>query len=594
MMRALGVRARFVIVLVAFAAAAIAMVTLLCGLEADRTMARFGRADLAMTARQTAAVAGALYRRDGGWSDATVRDLEQLAAIEGHSLVLRDATGRTLPGSVRQQAPERSVAPVVVDGRAVGAISLAHVEGGFLRLASPESHRQPALSAEVDARMESAEMIIVAVGVAVALVLALLLGLTLVLPLRRVSHMAASLEAGDLDGVLECDDCGSKEHRQLASTLKGAAMALKREEALRRESVSAVAHELRTPLVGLRGRIEASQDGIMRDVPAALDAMHSDVLRLVRLIEDVEQLAQAQQPGMLIARVPVDLAEIANVRASALSPHFAAAGIALERRLSPVGVNGDPDRLGQIVDNLLSNALRYTDRSGTVLVRVRREGRDAVLEVTDTGIGIAEQDLPRIFDRFWRGDMSRSRATGGSGIGLALAQELVHGHDGEIAVRSTLGAGTTFRVTLAATRSLIREPGPGHLSLTHYPTPAGRPLVVASFDPQDSARDVSSVVGALRQCIATGQRVLIVQIDDWPQVWSADAIDALARIEGEARARGGAVVLLAESLDVRTRLLLAGAHHTIPVVASVEQAVETLADLGLLSPVDDAAAASAA
>jgi Histidine kinase-, DNA gyrase B-, and HSP90-like ATPase len=228
-------------------------------------------------------------------------------------------------------------------------------------------------------------------------------------------------------------------------------------------------------------------------------------------------------------------------------------------------------------------------------VRVYSDERDAVLEVEDTGIGIAEEDLPRIFDRFWRGDMSRSRANGGSGIGLALVQELVHGHDGEIAVRSKLGAGTTFRVTLpAAARSLNPERRLRYPSLTHYSTPAGRPLVVASIDPKDCGRDVGSVVQALRHGIATGQRVLVVQTDDWPDVWSDAAIDALARIEGEARARGGTVVLLAESLDARTRLLLAGAHHTIPVVASVAETVETLADLGLMSPIDNAPAGRAA
>jgi two-component system sensor histidine kinase BaeS len=119
----------------------------------------------------------------------------------------------------------------------------------------------------------------------------------------------------------------------------------------------------------------------------------------------------------------------------------------------PVAVHADASRLEQIVDNLLSNALRYTDAGGAVRLRVGRRGAHALLEVSDTGIGIAPDELPRVFDRFWRSDRSRSRATGGAGIGLAVVRELVDAHGGDVEVESAPGRGTLFRVTLPALRS---------------------------------------------------------------------------------------------------------------------------------------------
>jgi signal transduction histidine kinase len=462
---------------------------------------------------------------------------------------------------------------------------MSHLHGGLLRLQTPGAHGQRALSSELHDRLSRVYAIAGAVIASVAFIVALLLAAALARPVRALTEMANKLEAGDIDGVIACEVNGSPEHHQLGSTLSRAAHALKREDAVRREIVSAVAHELRTPLVGIRGRIEAAQDGLITDLPKALDAMHADVLRLVRLIEDVERLTQAQQPGLLIARAQVDLADVAAARVAALEQHFTRAGIALDCDLAPVCVNGDPERLGQIIDNLLSNALRYTDAGGSVSVRVRREHRQAALEVEDTGIGIAKEDLDRIFDRFWRGDKSRSRATGGSGIGLALVQELVRGHDGEIEVSSRVGEGTVFRVTLPVATSVDDEPVLRLRSLTHYVTPSDGPLVVTTIDRQTWDGTVGCVEEALRRRIRMGEPVIVLDVDEWPEASESDAIDALTRVHGEARARGGALVVLAESSEVLTRLASAGAHQTIPVVASVDQLVEELTELGLLSSV---------
>jgi two-component system sensor histidine kinase BaeS len=254
--------------------------------------------------------------------------------------------------------------------------------------------------------------------------------------------------AGDLDARV--DETGDDEIRAVARALNRLAETLKYEEGLRKASVADLAHELRTPVMGLLGRIEAAQDGVFQDEAKNLAAMHDEVTRLTYLLDDLSALADAEHPGVLLNVEPVDLAEVAAGQMSAFADRFADKGIALRSHLQPAVVDGDPQRLGQIVVNLLSNALRYTNAGGHVDLVVRRTGSEAVLEVADTGIGIAADDLPQVFSRFWRGERSRSRATGGAGIGLSIVQALVHAHGGRITVESAVGVGSVFRVAIPA------------------------------------------------------------------------------------------------------------------------------------------------
>jgi two-component system sensor histidine kinase BaeS len=200
--------------------------------------------------------------------------------------------------------------------------------------------------------------------------------------------------------------------------------------------------------MGLLARIEAAQDGVLDDEAANLAAMHDEALRLNRLYDDLSTLAEAERPGMLLTLHPIDLAAVAAAQVQAIAARFQDKGIELREELRAATVAGDHDRLNQVVANLLANALRYTDAGGTVSVVVRPDGRDAVLEVSDTGIGIPADDVPKVFTRFWRGEHSRSRATGGAGIGLSIVQELVRAHGGRVEVESAAGEGSTFRVRI--------------------------------------------------------------------------------------------------------------------------------------------------
>jgi two-component system sensor histidine kinase BaeS len=176
--------------------------------------------------------------------------------------------------------------------------------------------------------------------------------------------------------------------------------------------------------------------------------MHAETLRLARLIEDVGHLAEAEQPGLMMRKTLIDLSAVARARAEGYAGFFRNSDVRFVADLESALVYADAGRLEQVIDNLLANALRYTNEGGTVTLRLRPQEATAVLEVIDTGIGIPPEDLPHVFERFWRADKSRSRATGGAGIGLAVVRELVQAHEGHIQVASTVGKGTTFRVTL--------------------------------------------------------------------------------------------------------------------------------------------------
>jgi two-component system, OmpR family, sensor histidine kinase BaeS len=231
-----------------------------------------------------------------------------------------------------------------------------------------------------------------------------------------------------------------------------------------------VTHELRGALVGVFARVEALREGIVDDEPAVLRALDGDVRRLHRLVDDVDRLAEAQRPGLLVSKRPIELDEIVTACVARYADRCAVRSIALRERVARARVEGDPERLAQVVDNLLSNALRYTGAGGRIGVTLATRGDDAVIEVSDTGIGIAPEHLGRIFDRFWRGPEARAVAAGGSGVGLAVVADLVRAHDGRVDVTSRPGRGTTFSVVLPSSER-PPVPTPAHASA---PAPAHR------------------------------------------------------------------------------------------------------------------------
>ena len=296
-----------------------------------------------------------------------------------------------------------------------------------------------------------------------ALLAAALVAATLVRPLRRLTETTERMSRGDLSARARVG--GGSELAQLADAFNHLASTLAREDELRRAAAADIAHELRTPVAGIVSRIEAAQDGVMADERANLEAMHAEALRLAALIDDVGKLAEAERPDLLLSRAPLDLADTC-----AGAPRCTRASS--PRRASPSRPTSSRRRCTATpAGSSRSSTTSSRTRCATPTRAARssctsRASAACIVEVRDTGIGISPEDLPHVFDRFWRSDRSRSRATGGSGIGLAVVRELVRAHQGRVELHSEIGGGTTARVVLprasrcSARRCAPRPPGP--------------------------------------------------------------------------------------------------------------------------------------
>jgi signal transduction histidine kinase len=233
-------------------------------------------------------------------------------------------------------------------------------------------------------------------------------------------------------------------------------------ERMKDEFSALVSHELRTPLTSIIGYLELLRDDVESngDDPAArqraqfLTVVDRNARRLLRLVGDLLFVAQVEAGKLSLEESDVDLEAVARESVEAAAPRARDRGVELTLEAEPVPVvRGDRDRLGQALDNLVSNAIKFTPEGGRVVVRLTREADEAVLEVSDTGIGISEADMRQLFQRFFRTQRATSAAIPGVGLGLTIAQAIVHGHEGRISVQSLDGEGTTFRIELPLHRT---------------------------------------------------------------------------------------------------------------------------------------------
>lgn len=242
---------------------------------------------------------------------------------------------------------------------------------------------------------------------------------------------------------------------EMAEQLEGAEQKQRELDRLRRDLIAWVGHDLQTPLASIRVIVEALADGVVEDsatVERYLRMARRDVQSLSLLIDDLFDMAQFDAGGLQLERHPNSISDLVSDTIEAFSALAADRGVALGGDVAPgvAPVHIDAQQIGRVLANLVSNALRHTLAGGTVEVRARPAGTGVLVEVRDTGEGIRADDLPHVFERFYRGEKSRSRATGGSGLGLAIAKAIVEAHGGQIGVESTPGEGARFFFTLPA------------------------------------------------------------------------------------------------------------------------------------------------
>jgi two-component system OmpR family sensor kinase/two-component system sensor histidine kinase BaeS len=291
---------------------------------------------------------------------------------------------------------------------------------------------------------------------AVLLALAAFFSRRLSAPLRRLTEAARRLAAGDWNARVAGG--GVRELHDLADAFNSMAASLARADQQRRQLTADVAHELRTPLSVMRGRLEGIQDGIYPATAEQMDLLLDEVALLERLIEDLRLLALADAGQLPLYPEPLDAAHLLHDAARALAPQAESQQVALDVQVAPdlPEVAADPQRIAQVLSNLVGNAVRHTPAGGQVTLHAWAAHPPGlvpalVIAVADTGSGIAPADLPHIFDRFWRADRARTRSSGGAGLGLAIARRIVEAHGGQIGAQSQPGHGTTVTFTLPLT-----------------------------------------------------------------------------------------------------------------------------------------------
>ena len=427
---------RLALAFLGVALAAVALIAVLAAVFSAADVSSLAGRQRNELAGAFAVAAGSAWEQHQSWAGADLGPVKDLAVHTGVQLRVRDTGGRTVTstsGFAATPGPVTS-APVLVHGQREGSVLVSLTASGL---------------GGADAILRTALLRAIAGTAGLAALLALAAGLgvsrRITRPVTRLISVTRAMASGDRSaraGEIK----GPGELRELAVAFDHMADTLDYQDKIRRDMVASVAHELRTPVAVLQAGHEALLDGVIEQGPEELGSLRDEVLRLARMVDDLQTMAAADAAVLQLTQERRDLADIAESAASSLARRFETAEVTLERELGPAPVVADQRWMHQVVTNLLGNALKFTPAGGTVTISTRREGPNAVLEVADTGVGIPADDLPRIFERFWRGRAAAQ--TSGSGIGLAIAAELARAHGGTLTAASQPGEGTRLTLTL--------------------------------------------------------------------------------------------------------------------------------------------------
>jgi signal transduction histidine kinase len=311
----------------------------------------------------------------------------------------------------------------------------------------------PALVADVYRAFTQGVMEVLGVAAGAAMLTALLISLftarRIVTPIRAMTTASQRIAAGDYGQRVPVP--GDDELATLAQSFNRMAETLDQTERRRLELIGDVAHELRTPLAAIRSSMEGLIDGVLPAKTETYASIEREAARLQRLVRDLEELSRAEAGQITLERQRVALGELLQIAMQRLQGQYEDKQVGLE--LAPTDpdlfVRVDVNRILQVLTNLLGNALQHTPAGGQVTLRARQDANNAVVSVVDTGVGIGPEQIHYVFERFYRVDKSRSRAGGGSGIGLTISKHLVEAHGGRIwAASDGLGRGSTFAFTL--------------------------------------------------------------------------------------------------------------------------------------------------
>ncbi|WP_455138958.1 ATP-binding protein [Thermophilibacter sp.] len=431
----------------------------------------YTRQNMQDIADSTAASISAAYAQRGELDEEVAAAAESASALSADIVVqvtaadgtvLYDDTWATAPSS-SGRAPARvpAVAPTSED--ALVSASITAPDGEVVGTVSMWALGSEALLTKSDSAFRSNSYGAVATAAAIAALIACVIGYFvsrgIARPIQRITSTARQIRNGDLTARSQVT--GPDEVGQLGETFDDMATTIERDLKLEHRLTGDVAHELRTPLMAMQATVEAMQDGVLPADDEHLEVVAGEVRRLSRLIDAMLKLSRLENGTTELKVERTDLVYLVRNLVTSQHQLFHERGLHLrfvdDTPHGELSADVDPDLLREAIVNLMSNAMRYTNADGWVKVSLRQDHSDALIAVQDTGIGIAKEDIPQTFARFWRSDVSRERESGGLGVGLAITKEIVDRHNGTILVESELGRGTTFTLRIPLRRGRERS-----------------------------------------------------------------------------------------------------------------------------------------
>ncbi len=446
-----------------FAATALICVLLIglfSNIQLEKHFKEYVRQNQEKKNREIVGLIGSKLQRDGTWDVQSVQDVGIYAMEQGLIIQVKDAAGKTIwdaytynNGMCQQMMQDMSHNMMRQDPRWQGEItqeSFPLTKGSETIGTVDISYYGPVYFNEIDIHfVRTLNMIFISVGffsLLLALAFGVILSQRISMPITRVIRTAQSIANGTY-GDRSHETSSTREISDLTETVNNLAETLENQEILRKRLTGDVAHELRTPLATLQSHVEAMIDGVWEPTTERLSSCHEEITRITRLVSDLEKLAHYESENLILNKTEFKAQEFLTRLMQSFETAFSQKNIHLVMDCDDSTFFADRDKASQVFINLVSNALKFTPAEGTISIVVRGTPLETRVVVSDSGLGIAPQDLPHIFERFYRADISRNRTTGGAGIGLTLVKTIVEAHKGTITVISTVNEGTAFTLT---------------------------------------------------------------------------------------------------------------------------------------------------
>lgn len=434
----------------------ILLISVLANIFLEKQFQAYVRKNMVEKNKQIVALLGQQYAA-GNWSQDNITEIGMHALEQGMIVKLQTVDGRTIWDATIHN---NGLCQQMITHMAQNMVSrYPNWKGGYVETRYPVhkdfrtvgvveiGYYGPYYFNDTDlAFINTLNQLLIAVTV-LALMLALILGWVMAKrlshPLAKVVNTAHQIAGGNLKARSD-EKTEIREINQLIATINELADILQRQESLRKRLTADMAHELRTPLATLQSHIQAMLDGIWEADPKRLRVCYDEIMRVNRMIKALEKLTKYESDQLELDYSEFDVTALIRQLIINFENEFMRRGISVQLFGESVMIVADRDKISQILINLISNGLKFTPSGGKVRIHSLASEKGVQIRVEDNGPGIAENDLPFIFERFYRADQSRSRKTGGSGIGLTIARALVEAHQGKIEVKSQIGLGTQF------------------------------------------------------------------------------------------------------------------------------------------------------